>query len=89
MLMRGASNRQSTADFNETAAVTFNSKLWGHSAKPFKVDDEWYTPLRYIEAARKGVSCLSDDLSQIGERWPEFAECFQGQKAYSTAPTPC
>jgi hypothetical protein len=27
----------------------------------------------------------SDDFSEISEKWPEIAQCFQGQKGYESA----
>lgn len=41
------------AVFGYTQALGISRQLWGNSVKPFREDDEWYTPQRYIEAVRK------------------------------------
>ena len=43
-LMTAARKFGAGAEFDGATALKISRHLWGHSVKPFREDDEWYTP---------------------------------------------
>ena len=82
LLMRFATNRKSTSDLTEVQATKLLTELWGNSNKPhhrteFTGQFEWYTPAKYIEAARVVLGAIDlDPASSIAAQQIVQAEKF-------------
>jgi hypothetical protein len=70
-----------TAVVTEADALKFNRKIHGNNPKPFKVDDEWYAPSRYIEAARKVLGVI-DPIYEARCGPQRLADAFRTSGSY-------
>jgi phage N-6-adenine-methyltransferase len=75
-MIKAASNRQLTADLDETTAVAINRRLWGNTnlrGTQGTGENEWYTPDEYLAMARDVLGAIDldpacSDMAQVTVR---------------------